>query len=191
MAFGDDYCYSDTDSCKILHQEKHQAVIDKYNHEIDQRIKLISKHYNIPVDYFKPKTIKGVTKTLGYFEYEGTYQMAKFLRAKAYMVMEDYKLSITVSGINKKAALPYILQKYGKYQAFNYFNDDMVVPAEYTGKLTHYYLDEAMEGTITDYRGKTVYYRCESGIYLEKTPYNLSLQSEYLQYLKQVQGVLI
>ena len=77
------------------------------------------------------------------------------------------------------------------YKAFQYFNDDMVVPAEYTGKLTHYYLDDAMEGTITDYRGKTVYYRSESGIYLEKTPYNLSLQNEYLQYLKQVQGVLI
>ena len=52
-------------------------------------------------------------------------------------------------------------------------------------------LDDAMEGTITDYRGKTVYYRSESGIYLEKTSYNLSLQNEYLQYLKQVQGVLI
>ena len=152
---------------------------------------MVSDHYNIPIEYFKPKTIKGITKTLGYFEYEGQYQMFKALRAKAYMVMEDFKLSMTVSGINKKTAIPYILNTVGKYKAFEYFNDDMVVPAEYTGKLTHYYLDDAMEGTITDYRGKTVYYRSESGIYLEKTPYNLSLQNEYLQYLKQVQGVLI
>lgn len=191
LSFGDDYVYSDTDSCKILHQEKHQAVIDKYNADIDKRIKMVSDHYNIPIEYFKPKTIKGITKTLGYFEYEGQYQMFKALRAKAYMVMEDFKLSMTVSGINKKTAIPYILNTVGKYKAFEYFNDDMVVPAEYTGKLTHYYLDDAMEGTITDYRGKTVYYRSESGIYLEKTPYNLSLQNEYLQYLKQVQGVLI
>lgn len=191
LAFGDDYVYSDTDSCKILNQEKHQAVIDKYNADIDKRIKMVSDHYNIPIEYFKPKTIKGITKTLGYFEYEGTYQMFKALRAKAYMVMEDFKLYMTVSGINKKTAIPYILNTVGKYKAFQYFNDDMVVPAEYTGKLTHYYLDDAMEGTITDYRGKTVYYRSESGIYLEKTPYNLSLQNEYLQYLKQVQGVLI
>ena len=191
LAFGDDYVYSDTDSCKILHQEKHQAVIDKYNQDIDKRIKLVSDHYNIPVEYFKPKTIKGVTKTLGYFEYEGTYQMFKALRAKAYMVMEDFNLSMTVSGVNKKTAIPYLLSKYGKYQAFNAFNDDLQIPPEHTGKLTHYYLDEPMEGSITDYRGKTIYYRSESGIYLEKTPYNLSLQGEYLQYLKQVQGVLI
>ena len=191
LAFGDDYVYSDTDSCKILHQEKHQAVIDKYNQDIDKRIKLVSDHYDIPIEYFKPQTIKGITKTLGYFEYEGTYQMFKALRAKAYMVMEDFNLSMTVSGINKKTAIPYLLQKYGKYQAFNAFNDDLQIPPEHTGKLTHYYLDEPMEGTITDYRGKTIYYRSESGIYLEKTPYNLSLQGEYLQYLKQVQGVLI
>lgn len=191
LAFGDDYVYSDTDSCKILHQEKHQAVIDKYNQDIDKRIKLVSDHYNIPVEYFKPKTIKGVTKTLGYFEYEGTYQMFKALRSKAYMVMEDFNLSMTVSGVNKKTAIPYLLKKYGKYQAFNAFNDDLQIPPEHTGKLTHYYLDEPMEGSITDYRGKTIYYRSESGIYLEKTPYNLSLQGEYLQYLKQVQGVLI
>lgn len=191
LAFGDSYCYSDTDSCKILNHEKYKDVIESYNQDIDKRINAISKHYDIPVDYFKPKTIKGITKTLGYFEYEGTYQIFKALRAKAYMVMEDYQLSITVSGINKKAAVPYLLGKYGKYQAFRYFSDDMVVPADHTGKLTHYYLDEPMEGTITDYLGKTVYYKSESGIYLEKTPYNLSLQNEYLMYLKQVQGVLI
>lgn len=191
LAFGDDYVYSDTDSCKILHQEKHQAVIDKYNEEIDKRIKLVSDHYDIPIEYFKPQTIKGVTKTLGYFEYEGTYQIFKALRAKAYMVMEDFKLSMTVSGVNKKTAIPYLLGKYGKYQAFNYFTDDLVIPADYTGKLTHYYLDDAMEGTVTDYLGKSIYYRSESGIYLEKTPYNISLQGEYLQYLKQIQGVLI
>ena len=191
LSVGDSYCYTDTDSVKILDKDKHQHIFDQYNQDIENRIKLVSKHYDIPVDYFKPKTIKGITKTLGYFEYEGTYQIFKALRAKAYMVMEDFKLSMTVSGINKKAAIPYLLGKYGKYKAFKYFDDDMIVPAEYTGKLTHYYLDDAMEGTVTDYRGKTVYYRSESGIYLEKTPYNLSLQSEYLQYLKQIQGVLI
>ena len=158
--------------------------------DIERRIKLVSEHYDIPIEYFKPKTIKGITKTLGVFEYEGTYQMFKALRAKAYMVLEDFKLSMTVSGVNKKTAVPYLLNKYGKYKAFKYFDDDLKIPEDYTGKLTHYYLDEAMEGTVTDYLGKTIYYRCESGIYLEKTPYNLSLQGEYLQYLKKIQGRL-
>ena len=191
LKFGDSYCYSDTDSCKILHHEKYQDVINAYNADIDRRIKTVSKYYDIPIEFFKPQNIKGETKTLGYFEYEGTYQMFKALRSKAYMVMEDFKLSMTVSGVNKKTAIPYLLQKYGKYQAFNHFTDDLVIPADYTGKLNHYYLDEPMEGSITDYLGKTVYYRSESGIYLEKTPYNLSLQGEYLNYLKKVQGRLI
>lgn len=190
LAFGDDYVYTDTDSIKACNKDKHQKYIDSYNADIERRIKLVSEHYDIPIEYFKPKTIKGVTKTLGVFEYEGTYQMFKALRAKAYMVMEDFKLSMTVSGVNKKTAVPYLLNKYGKYKAFKYFDDDLKIPEEYTGKLTHYYLDEAMEGTVTDYLGKTIYYRCESGIYLEKTPYNLSLQGEYLQYLKKIQGRL-
>ena len=67
----------------------------------------------------------------------------------------------------------------------------MKIPEEYTGKLTHYYLDDPMEGEVTDYLGNTVHYRTESGIYLEETPYNFSLQGEYLDYLRSVQGVLI
>ena len=192
LAFGDDYVYTDTDSIKAVHAEKHQAYIDSYNADIKSRIRLVSKYYDIPEEYFTPKTIKGVTKTLGVFENEGTYKMFKAIRAKAYMVLdEDNKLSITVSGVNKKTAIPYIMEKYGKYQAFRFFDDDMKVPAERTGKLTHFYIDDPIEGTVTDYRGITVPYRSESGIYLEKTAYNLSLDGDYIDYMKQRQGIMI
>ena len=192
LAMGNDYVYSDTDSIKVLHGEKHKDYIESFNRDIERRIDEVSKHYNIPVDYFKPKTIKGVTKTLLVFENDENYRMFKALRAKAYMyIKEDGKLSMTVSGVNKKTATPYMMEKYGKYRSFQYFKDDLIIPSEYTGKLTHYYLDEPMEGTVTDYLGNTIHYRTESGIYLEKTSYAFTLEGEYLAYIKQKQGVLI
>jgi len=192
LAMGNDYVYSDTDSIKVLHGEKHKDYIESFNRDIERRIDEVSKHYNIPVDYFKPKTIKGVTKTLLVFENDENYRMFKALRAKAYMyIKEDGKLSMTVSGVNKKTATPYMMEKYGKYRSFQYFKDDLIIPSEYTGKLTHYYLDDPMEGTVTDYLGNTLHYRTESGIYLEKTSYAFTLEGEYLDYIKQRQGVLI
>ena len=192
LAMGNDYCYSDTDSVKVLHGDQHTGYIDSYNKDVERRIHEVSKYYDIPEDYFMPKTVKGVKKVLMVFENDENYRMFKAIRAKAYMyIKEDGKLSLTVSGVNKKAAVPYLLEKYGKYKVFDYFNDDMIIPAEYTGKLTHYYLDEPMEGEITDYLGNTVHYRTESGIYLEKTSYHMTLQGEYLEYLQQKQGVRI
>ena len=192
FAMGNDYCYTDTDSIKVLHGDRHIDYIKSFNKDIERRIKAVSEHYDIPEEYFRPKTIKGVEKVLGIFENDENYKMFKALRAKAYMyIKEDGKLSMTVSGVNKKTATPYMLEKYGKYKAFRYFDDDLKIPEEYTGKLTHYYLDDPMEGDVTDYLGNTVHYRTESGIYLEKTPYNFSLQGEYLDYLRTVQGVLI
>lgn len=192
FAMGNDYVYTDTDSIKVLHGERHIDYIKSFNKGIEKRIKAVSEHYDIPEEYFRPKTIKGVEKVLGIFENDENYNMFKALRAKAYMyIKEDGKLSMTVSGVNKKTATPYMLEKYGKYKAFRYFDDDLKIPEEYTGKLTHYYLDDPMEGEVTDYLGNTVHYRTESGIYLEKTPYNFSLQGEYLDYLRSVQGVLI
>ena len=195
LAFSDDYLYTDTDSIKAINYEKHKQYIEDYNKDIVAKIHDVAKYYDIPVDDFMPKTIKGVKKIMGVWENEtsnGNWKIFKALRAKAYMVLEaDNTLTMTVSGVNKKVAIPYMLNKYGKYKAFDMFADDLEIPAEYTGKLTHYYLDDPMEGDITDYRGKTIHYRTESGVYLEKTSYNISLQGEYLRYIKERQGILI
>lgn len=195
LAFGDDYLYTDTDSIKAVNYEKHAQYINEYNRDIEQKIQDVAKYYDIPVDYFMPKTIKGVKKVLGIFEDEtskGKWKIFKALRAKAYMVLDcNNELSMTVSGVNKKAAVPYMIAKYGKYKAFQMFSDNLEIPPEYTGKLTHFYIDEPHDGLITDYRGKTIPYHSDSGIYLEKTPYNFSLQGEYLRYIKERQGIII
>ena len=83
---GDDYIYSDTDSVKILHADRHQAYFDKYNGLVVKKLQLACKHHNIPFDMCQPKTIKGVTKLLGVWDFEGTYERFKTLGAKRYMV---------------------------------------------------------------------------------------------------------
>ena len=201
LAFGDDYIYSDTDSIKAVHAERHMDYIRSYNRLVERKLKLTAAHFNIPFEVFAPKTIKGETKMLGVWDCEtekrkdgsgGPWKMFRSLGAKRYMVLEsDGNLTITVSGVNKKSAVPYLLEKYGKEGSFKAFNEDLVIPAEHTGKLTHYYLDEPMEGYVTDYLGKTIKYKAKSGVYLEKASYVFSMEAAYLDYLKQVRGELI
>ena len=154
---------------------------------------------------FKPKTNKGVEKLLGVFEKEtanGKWKKFKSLGAKRYMYLEaDNTLIMTVSGVNKKNAVPYIIDTYGIDKAFDVFTTDLVIPAEYrdkegnikngTGKLTHYYLDDYMEGYVTDYLGNTIHYESNSGIYMEKTSYSFSMEAAYLMYLREMQGEII
>ena len=195
LAFGDDYIYSDTDSIKAVHAERHINYINSYNKLVERKMRLTAKHFNIPFEMFAPETIKGEVKMLGVWDCEtekGKWKNFKSLGAKRYMVLEaDDTLTLTVSGVNKKHAIPYIIEKYGKEGAFDAFSEELVIPAEHTGKLTHYYIDEPMEGYITDYLGNTVRYKAKSGVYLEKASYNFSMEAAYLDYLRSVRGELI
>ena len=194
LAFGDDYIYSDTDSIKCINPDKHLDYINKYNEYIKKKIEKVSKYYNIPIDMFMPKTVKGETKTLGVWENETPIPWKKFksLGAKRYMILtHDDKLTITVSGVNKKTAAPYLEKKYGKEGAFAAFTNELVIPEDYTGKLTHYYLDSGYSGEVCDYLGNTIKYNCKSGIYLEKTSYSFSMDVYYLNYLRELRGEII
>ena len=98
------------------------------------------------------------------------------------MYESDGKLSITVSGINKQKAIPFIQSK--KRDPFEVFDDGMFVPPEYTGKLTHTYIDDEAEIAVTDYLGITRKVHYLSGIHLEPASYELSLAEAYVKYLK-------
>lgn len=194
LAFGDSYIYSDTDSIKAVNAEDHEDYILKYNDYIKRQIKKVSDYYNIPIDMFMPKTIKGETKILGIWEKETKKPWKKFksLGAKRYMILtSEDELTLTVSGVNKKAAIPYMLEKYGKEKAFEAFSNNLTIPEGYTGKLTHYYIDDSYSGMITDYLGNTIPYFSKSGIYFEKASYNFSMDALYLNYLKELRGLII
>lgn len=182
----DDYIYSDTDSVKVLHMEDHKEFIDTYNKLCEKKLKAMCKHYDIPYEELLPKTIKGETKPLGVWDYEGTYDRFKTLGAKRYMVQEGNKLSITVSGVNKKTAVPYLLDEHTIEECFEIFTEGLVIPAENTGKLTHYYIDKPYKGTVKDFQGVKYEYTALSGIYLEGAEYHFDISEEYLDFLKGV-----
>lgn len=189
---GADYVYSDTDSVKIMNHENHADYFKAYNMQVVNKLRAACKYHNLPFSMCEPVTIKGITKTLGVWDYEGVYEQFKTLGAKRYMVKEEnalkvdgksYNFSLTVSGVNKKSAIPYLLEKYGENGIFDAFTNYLSIPAKATGKNIHTYIDYEIRGTLTDYLGNVCDYQEKSGVHLEPTGYSLSLSIIYLNYL--------
>lgn len=102
---------------------------------------------------------------------------------------ETGEISLTVSGLNKHKAIPYLLEKYGKEGIFNAFKDDeflidnMYIPVGYSGRNVSTYIDEETSGTLTDYLGNTAQYKELSSVNLEESTYTLSLSKDYIKFL--------
>ena len=180
-----DYIYSDTDSVKILNADRHKHYFERYNKWIISKLEKCLNHYSIPLEYIRPKTIKGVEKPLGVWDFDGHYNKFKTLGAKRYINEKDNgELAITVCGLSKKAGKNYIASQQ---DPFTFFNCGMYVSRDNTGKMTHTYIDTEIEGVLTDYLGNDAHYKEYSYIHLEKTDYILSLTSMYIDYFRGVQ----
>lgn len=187
--FGIDYIYSDTDSVKVINAEKHSEYINKYN--IMQRMKLIKamQYHKLDTSLIEPMAPSGIKKYLGSWENEGTYKRFKTLGAKRYMVEYDNgDISITVSGLNKKVAVPYIMSKSNN-KPFDFFDVGMEIPGEYTGKQTHTYIDTPKRGYIKDYTGVVGKYMELSAVHLCNSPHKLSIADDFRDYLLFIRGL--
>jgi hypothetical protein len=200
---GTDYVYSDTDSIKVLNYQNHMDYIEKYNNNIVKKLEVAMKFHHLPIESISPKTIKGVKKTIGVWDFEGVYKSFKTLGAKRYMTLEENNaISFTVSGINKKFGVPYLLKetntkyetdKHGNYiiegseeNAFNMFDVGLVVPVGYTGKNTHTYIDDEYEGYLTDYLGNTEKVKELSSVHMCGASYEMSISTQFEKFLKGV-----
>lgn len=187
LEFREDYCYSDTDSIKVVNADKHKDYIERYNKWIIARLERAMDYHGIDRSEIAPKTIKGESKPLGVWDFDGHYKRAKFLGAKRYMVEYDSgEISLTVSGLNKKTAIPYLLDTYGREGIFDAFSHNLYIPPDHTGKMTHTYIDEPKSGTVTDYQGNTAYYNELSSVHLSKQDYCLSISRDYADYLSSI-----
>ena len=191
LALKNDYIYSDTDSVKIINYEKHKDYFDMYNKNIEMKLKTVCNYHNIDFALCTPKTIKGKVKMLGVWDFEGVYEKFKTLGAKRYLVKEknaltvdgvNYDYSLTVSGINKHKAIPYLLEKYGE-KVFENFTDYLYIPPQYSGKNILTYIDYETHGAITDYLGNTAQFNELSAVNISASEYTLNLTVQYLQYL--------
>ena len=193
LEFKSDYIYSDTDSVKVINYEQHKQFIEDYNAYMEKKIANCLHYYGIDVNRAKPKNIKGEEKSLGTWDKEDlfpdtdiTYKKFKTLGAKRYMVEGIKGLSITVSGINKYNAVPYIKKtcEENKQDVFDFFADQMLIPRGHCGKLIPYYGDTEIAGVVTDRDGKGYEYYEKSFVHMTEGAYKLTMNPDYVAYLK-------
>lgn len=199
LEFKRDYIYSDTDSIKCLNANNHMEYINDYNKDITDKIHKCLNTYNIDVRLTSPKTIKGVKKPLGVWDFEGIYSRFKTLGAKRYMYEENNKIHITISGVSKVSGVDYLYWKYkNNNNIFKHFKENLNFPASYgkdekngSGKLLHTYIDNYTCGYITDYLGTTHKYSEYSAIHLEPTSYDLNIERAFMDYILGIKGDFI
>ncbi len=186
ISMKEDYIYSDTDAIKFKNYNKHKPFINGYNSHIERKIKKMCSHYKIDYERLLPKTKDGEIKPIGVWDLDGQYSRFKTLGAKRYLVeFENGEMEMTVAGLSKKNGLKYLQDTYkNNTDVFNAFNDEMFIPAEHTGKMTHTYIDEEMEMMIQDYTGREGRATARSGVHLEKAEFTLSLARQYIDFIE-------
>lgn len=187
VPFGD-YIYSDTDSVKFAHPEDHKEYFERYNSYMMNELRKASEFHGIPLSKFIPKTIEGVEKPLGVWDYDGTYKRFKALRSKAYAVeYPDGHHSLTIAGVNKKSAIPYIEEHEKDFFDFMHFGYEFNVYA--CGKKLHTYIDERKTGYMIDYLGKRGRFDELSSVHLMPTTYKMVASDEYNDLLDNIQSI--
>ncbi|MDN6630010.1 MAG: hypothetical protein L0K90_01985 [Staphylococcus equorum] len=193
IEFNQDYIYSDTDSIKCLNYENHINYIKKYNQLVTKKVNQMAEHYQLSEELFRPKTIQGNVKPIGVWDFEGTYNRFKTLGAKRYLVEESGQLEMTVAGLSKQNGINYMIEQCNNdfEQVFEMFNDELYIPSERTGKMTHTYCDEHLKLFVTDYQGNQEEVYTKGGVHLEPCDFTLSISKEYGKFLNMLmQGYL-
>ena len=177
LAVGEDYVYSDTDSVKFTNPEKYKGFFKQYNKMVDFKLQRVaSMNRGITMDAFNPvDSTTGEIASLGHFEIDGYYKRFKTIGAKMYLAeTQDEELEVTVSGLNKNQGRDYLLEhSENNEQAFELFKDTMTIPKEYSGKMTHKYIDKEYTFNVTDYKGQTVTVTALSGIHMEGSEFTV------------------
>lgn len=181
-----DYIYADTDSVKMLNYESHKPYIDDYNQTITKQLVEACNDLDLDPALLSPENNKGVKKPLGIWEHEGHFSHFKTLGAKRYLYREKGRFHLVVAGLSKQNGMRYIENSNGGDvdKVFAAFNDNLFIPAEETGKMTHTYIDTEREQRITDYKGVEAMVNSKSGIHLEPCEFTLSISDQYAKFLK-------
>ena len=188
LAVGEDYIYSDTDSIKALNYDNHKPYVEAYNKNVIRKLSTMCDELGFNKDLLTPKTVKGVEKPLGIWEFEGNYNQFKTLGAKRYLVQEGAEFTLTVSGLSKRNGMDYIKEVCNNNadDIFNLFNDQLYIPSDKTGKMTHTYIDVEQANPVTDYLGNTVTEHALTGVHLGACDFTLSISKQYLNFLAQL-----
>ena len=181
-----DYVYTDTDSVKYRHPEKHHKFFEEYNEYIFNKLKLMCDYYTIPYSFINPEDKKGKKHPLGAWDIEADennpYKIFKGLGSKRYIYYQWDHVVLTTAGVRKEAN-EYLQKKYGKIGLFEAFNVNLKIPAEESGKLQAHYTDCEYEGYAKDYLGNEFYFHELSGVAIVSSEYNLSRGQKFADYI--------
>lgn len=184
VAVGDDYVYSDTDSLKLFNYDQHQEYINWFDTNLIAKMEVTCDYYGFDKALLQPKTKDGVPKMLGVWDYEGTYSRFKTLGAKRYLTEENGRLSLTVAGLSKQNGIDYLKEQ--NEDVFELFSDELYIPSDRTGKMTHTYIDNPYKFKVVDYLGNEATVETLSGIHLESCDFTLSIAEKYKQFLSNI-----
>ena len=151
-------------------------------------------YYKLDKNLLKPKTKEGKEKLIGIWDFEGNYPLFKTLGAKRYLYQSnDNKFHLTVAGLSKQNGVNYMLEKSNNdpLKVFAMFNDNLFIPSDKTGKMTHTYIDNEVEILVTDYTGKQCKVVSLSGVYLEPCEFTLSISQQYKTFLTNLKNGFI
>lgn len=177
---GEDYVYSDTDSIKLTNAKQYIPYINNYNNLVYKKLMRMNKIYQFDMDTLIPKTPDGKAKVIGTWDYEGTSEQFKTLGAKRYLTENKGKYSLTLAGLSKHKGLHFLQEVSHETSSslFSHFNNNLHVPAEYTGKLLHTYVDSPRTFYLEDYCGRATTVSAVGGVHLEGTDFTLSIEKE-------------
>lgn len=182
IAAGDAYVYADTDSVKYVLSkgDAFESYVDRYNALVDRKMAAAMTHHGMDPDAWRPCDCKGIRHPLGYWDREHDYDRFKTLGAKRYMGEIDGKITATIAGSSKKLSAEYLSSFPDPFAAFD---DGLVFPHEYSGRMAATYIDEPTNGVLTDYLGVQAPIHEESSVHLEPTEYTLGMGNDFLAYL--------
>lgn len=190
LSFKDDYIYSDTDSIKFFNYSKHENFINGYNEMVITKQLKTLNYYGLNPDLLSPKTVQGINKPLGVWDFEGKYTRFKTLGAKRYLYEDAGELHLTVAGLSKRNGINYMIEQCNNdnLKVFEMFTDDLKIPKEKTGKNTHTYIDEAITENIIDYLGNDEVVTSLTGVHLEPAEYSLSISDYFIKFYTMLQN---
>lgn len=161
--------YSDTDSHKVIGFDK-IYIIKEYNKSIIRKNHKVCEYYG----YDKKHLLK-----IGTFDLESLIYKFKTLGCKRYLYSDNNGLHQTISGLNKKSLELYC--KDNNLDAFEFFNDKMYIPTDYTFKLSSTYNDEYTSDFINGEKMAQF-----SSVALTPVDFTLKLDPDYIALIQKL-----
>lgn len=185
---GNDVLYMDTDSIKFV--GNHDYLFTENNEMIHNENLQAAKYYDISPELFAPADKHGTRHELGLWDFEHEYKSFKVLGAKryCYTLPGDSDIYPVVAGCPTHALKSW-LKLHGCNALLKPFRLNLCLSESESCKNTiSYHKNYDCDIVITDYTGAECIQHIGYGVCIEKTTFDMSLCTDYLEFLEGYAG---